>query len=92
MTASRAITSPLVRNYFDNLLPDNPQIRERIRNRYHVRSAESFYLLEEIGRDCVGAVLGFGTPVEDDIHLFIVYMYGRQCSQVGPMLVFRDAP
>jgi serine/threonine-protein kinase HipA len=56
VTASREITSPLVRYYFDNLLPDNTQIRERIRNRFHVRSAESFDLLEAIGRDCVGAV------------------------------------
>jgi serine/threonine-protein kinase HipA len=56
VTASREITSPLVRYYFDNLLPDNSQIRERIRNRFHVRSAESFDLLEAIGRDCVGAV------------------------------------
>jgi len=56
VTASREITSSLVRNYFDNLLPDNSQIRERMRNRYHVRSAETFDLLEAIGRDCVGAV------------------------------------
>lgn len=56
VTASREITSPLVRYYFDNLLPDNSQIRERIRKRFHVRSAESFDLLEAIGRDCVGAV------------------------------------
>ena len=56
VTASREITSPLVRYYFDNLLPDNSQIRERIRNRFHVRSAESFDLLKAIGRDCVGAV------------------------------------
>lgn len=56
VTASREITSPLVRYYFDNLLPDSSQIRERIRNRFHVRSADSFDLLEAIGRDCVGAV------------------------------------
>jgi serine/threonine-protein kinase HipA len=56
VTASREITSPLVRHYFDNLLPDNSQIRERIRKRFHVRSAESFDLLQQIGRDCVGAV------------------------------------
>jgi serine/threonine-protein kinase HipA len=56
VTASREFTSPLVRNYFDNLLPDNPRIRERLRNRYRVRSTETFDLLEAIGRDCVGAV------------------------------------
>jgi serine/threonine-protein kinase HipA len=56
VTASREITSPLVRNYFDNLLPDDPRIRDRMRNRYRVRSSETFDLLEAIGRDCVGAV------------------------------------
>lgn len=56
VTASREITSPLVRNYFDNLLPDNPRIRERMRSRYRTRSTEAFDLLEAIGRDCVGAV------------------------------------
>jgi serine/threonine-protein kinase HipA len=56
VTASREITSPLVRNYFDNLLPDNPRIRERMRSRYGTRSTDAFDLLEAIGRDCVGAV------------------------------------
>lgn len=56
VTASREITSPLVRNYFDNLLPDNHRIRERMRSRYRTRSIETFDLLEAIGRDCVGAV------------------------------------
>lgn len=55
VTASREITSPAVRNYFDNLLPDSQQIRERIRNRYRIRSASTFDLLEAIGRDCIGA-------------------------------------
>ena len=56
VTASREITGPLVRNYFDNLLPDNPGIRERLRRRFQVRSVDTFVLLEAIGRDCVGAV------------------------------------
>lgn len=56
LTASREITAPQVRNYFDNLLPDDPRIRERIRSRYRIRSADTFDLLESIGRDCVGAV------------------------------------
>ena len=45
----------VVRNYFENLLPDNRQIRERIARRFKV-SADAFELLREIGRDCVGAV------------------------------------
>ncbi len=42
VTASRELTSPLVRNYFDNLLPDNPRIRERMRSRYRTRSTDAF--------------------------------------------------
>lgn len=56
VTATREITSPLVGNYFDNLLPDSTQIRERMRSRFHLRSDETFDLLEAMGRDCVGAV------------------------------------
>lgn len=46
----------VVDNYFDNLLPDNEAIRQRIRTRYATRSTEAFELLTAIGRDCVGAV------------------------------------
>jgi serine/threonine-protein kinase HipA len=42
--------------FFDNLLPDNRQIRERIQRRFHTPSLGAFDLLEEIGRDCVGAL------------------------------------
>jgi len=45
-----------VENYFDNLLPDNRAIRERLRQRFGARSAGSFDLLAEIGRDCIGAI------------------------------------
>ncbi len=50
------ITSDAVINYFDNLLPDNPKVRERIVKRYHAKSTQPFDLLAEIGRDSVGAV------------------------------------
>ena len=59
----------VVSDYFDNLLPDNAEIRNRIRDRFRLRSADTFELLREIGRDCVGAVqlLPNGrTP--DDVH------------------------
>lgn len=45
-----------VANYFDNLLPDNQKIRERLARRHKTSSIEAFSLLEAIGRDCVGAV------------------------------------
>jgi serine/threonine-protein kinase HipA len=56
ISGSLEIKGPEVRNYFDNLLPDNERIRARIRRRFGLGSAETFDLLEAIGRDCVGAV------------------------------------
>jgi serine/threonine-protein kinase HipA len=45
-----------VANYFENLLPDNAQIRRRIQTRFSAESGSAFDLLSAIGRDCVGAV------------------------------------
>ncbi|MGI9042731.1 MAG: type II toxin-antitoxin system HipA family toxin [Gemmatimonadaceae bacterium] len=42
--------------WFDNLLPDSRQIRERIRRKFRTRSLHPFDLLAAIGRDCAGAV------------------------------------
>jgi serine/threonine-protein kinase HipA len=56
ITADLVVRGAVVDNYFDNLLPDNPDIRRRIRERFGTRSTEAFDLLEAIGRDCVGAV------------------------------------
>lgn len=47
---------PVVRNFFDNLLPDNDAIRRRLRARYRTAGTDPFHLLAAIGRDCVGAV------------------------------------
>ncbi len=46
----------LVEPYFDNLLPDNLQIKERLQSRVKALSAGAFDLLTEFGMDCVGAV------------------------------------
>jgi serine/threonine-protein kinase HipA len=46
----------VVRDYFDNLLPDSEGIRRRLAMRYHAESLEPFDLLAELGRDCVGAI------------------------------------
>lgn len=56
VSGSSEIRGTVVANYFDNLLPDNEQIRKRIKTRYGTRSDRAFDLLEAIGRDCVGAV------------------------------------
>lgn len=47
---------PQVRTYFENLLPDSKDIRERIARRYRTGTTDAFDLLAEIGRDCVGAL------------------------------------
>lgn len=56
ITPSRQIRGEVVAHYFDNLLPDNDRIRERIATRFKTRARDVFSLLEAIGRDCVGAV------------------------------------
>lgn len=45
-----------VENFFDNLLPDNKEIRQRLQGRFGTASTQAFDLLREIGRDCVGAI------------------------------------
>lgn len=62
-------TGDVVRNFFDNLLPDNRQIRERLEGRLGARSNRPFDLLESIGADCVGA-LQLYTPGQTppDVH------------------------
>lgn len=51
------ISSAAVLNYFDNLLPDSPLVRDRIVARYRAKSRQPFDLLSEIGKDSVGAVM-----------------------------------
>lgn len=54
-----AITSyagATVHHFFDNLLPDNAEIRTRIQRRFALPSGEVFDLLSAIGGDCVGAL------------------------------------
>ena len=41
---------------FDNLLPDNREIRARVAERSHADGVDAYNLLAAIGRDCVGAL------------------------------------
>lgn len=52
----RPYTGEVVYNYFDNLLPDSKQIRDRIQARFKAATSHPFDLLAAIGMDCVGAV------------------------------------
>jgi len=61
----------VVRNYFDNLLPDNDRIRARLQSRFRTDSTGAFDLLQAIGRDCVGAVQLMPTHIEPDSGLRI---------------------
>ncbi len=45
-----------VGSFFDNLLPDNRAIRERIQRRFRTPGTDAFDLLRAVGRDCVGAL------------------------------------
>jgi len=49
-------TEERVSPYFDNLLPDNTEIRRRIAETTEAADASIFELLRVIGRDCIGAL------------------------------------
>jgi serine/threonine-protein kinase HipA len=53
---------------FDNLLPDNPNVRKRVAERVGAQGADYYSLLESIGRDCVGAMqfLPEGEPFDTE--------------------------
>ncbi len=51
-----AYSGEVIEAYFDNLLPDSTEIRQRIRQRFSAESLSAFDLLAEVGRDCVGAI------------------------------------
>ncbi|AHY48623.1 type II toxin-antitoxin system HipA family toxin [Bradyrhizobium japonicum] len=51
----RYIGDPVVA-VFDNLLPDNDDIRRRVAERAHADGADAYSLLSAIGRDCIGAL------------------------------------
>lgn len=66
INTSLQISGEVVANYFENLLPDNARIRERIGRRFKTRTLDAFALLEAIGRDCVGAVQLLPEDTEPD--------------------------
>jgi len=58
-------TGAEVSTYFDNLLPDNDQIRRKVAEKVGAEGTDAFNLLSKIGRDCVGALQFL--PDGDDI-------------------------
>jgi serine/threonine-protein kinase HipA len=41
---------------FDNLLPDSPAVRKQVAEKTGAKGTDPYSLLEEIGRDCIGAM------------------------------------
>jgi serine/threonine-protein kinase HipA len=62
--AKKRHTGDLVRFYFDNLLPDDIEIRKLIVDRIGAYSTDTMDLLSEIGRDCVGSLSLTSEPVD----------------------------
>lgn len=60
----RRHTGDAVRFYFDNLLPDDIEIRKLIVDRVGAYSVDTMDLLNEIGRDCVGSLSLTPEPVD----------------------------
>lgn len=88
----KAYTGELAYNYFDNLLPDNTQIRDRIQARFKVSTSHPFDLLAAIGRDCVGALQI--TP-ESEAPQDVKHIYGEPLTdtQISKLLMnYRTAP
>ncbi|MDQ2994643.1 MAG: type II toxin-antitoxin system HipA family toxin [Pseudomonadota bacterium] len=52
----KAYSGDVVNYFFDNLLPDNDKILDRIQREFGANSKKSFDLLYHIGADCVGAL------------------------------------
>lgn len=73
-----------VRAYFENLLPDSKDIRERLARRFSTGSTDAFELLAEIGRDCVGAleILPEGLTSAGIAHLQAEPLNEAQVAQV----------
>jgi serine/threonine-protein kinase HipA len=67
--SSKPLQGQHIEDFFDNLLPDNSDIRQRIQRRFGCKSTSPFDLLGEIGKDCIGALqlLPEGS-VPPDIH------------------------
>ncbi|GAD78813.1 HipA N-terminal domain-containing protein [Vibrio ezurae] len=68
------ITSDAVTNHFDNLLPDNIAIRNRVIARYQTNSNQPFDLLKEIGKDSVGSI-ALLTPEQPYVNHELSYEY-----------------
>jgi len=57
----------VVYNFFDNLLPDSLDIRNRIQAEFGTTTNQAFDLLSQIGADCIGAIQLLPVSVTVDV-------------------------
>lgn len=76
-----------VRHYFDNLLPDSPDIRARLARRYQATSTDAFDVLAQAGQDCVGAL----QILSDDANPTVTSLQARPLSTSEVADVLRHA-
>lgn len=77
-----------VHAYFENLLPDSKDIRERLARRFRTGSTDAFALLTEIGRDCVGAL---EILPEDQVSTGIAPLQAEPLNEAQVAQVLRNA-
>ena len=77
-----------VHAYFENLLPDSKDIRERLARRFRTGSTDAFALLTEIGRDCVGAL---EILPEDQVSAGIALLQAEPLNEAQVAQVLRNA-
>jgi len=53
--------------YFDNLLPDSPDVRKTIVDRLGAKSTKPFDLLQTVGKDCIGALTFAASPEPEPV-------------------------
>ena len=66
-SSSTPYRGQVVEAFFDNLLPDSKDLRERIQAKTGARSTKVMDLLGELGRDCLGAVRLLREGEEDQV-------------------------
>jgi len=83
-----ADASDRTERWFENLLPDDPGMRERLRQRFGAPSSGAMDLLAEVGRDCIGAVQLLEPGTEPDLPAPAT---GRPLDEAGVAACLRDA-
>lgn len=79
--SAQPYSGDVVWNFFDNLLPDNDDIRQRIQRHLGAESTRPFDLLQVVGRDCVGALqLGEMAELADVRHVTAVPLSDGQIA------------